>query len=466
MVVREFYDEQQAAGRLRVSVAAWRWATGSGLVPGADAGPGRWSRAVVEAVDAERVRAALRSVGARGAADQLTQALGVPLRCRPRVTAAAVGHLVRAGLLVYLGGEPAYPDVHPDQVAALARRRDLPAVLDRHVPLGPDQAAVRLGVRRLDFDAVVGLGWVRPIGSVDVDYKRQGGVTTITLYSAEDVALLQVARPLVDWRAVRAARAGSRSPLASLTPVVPGRDWVQLGEVARMARVGRSAAVTWRRRHPDFPAPAGGTELRPLFDRAAAVGWLLAHDKIEIPVAMPSASLVLVGAGYRTVRLQLDDPHVVLADVADAEDELSGWSTDADADALGALLEGAGEFGVSVERLTAPGTSPLAVLSRVRLVESYRSGAGGLRITLAWPASMRGTAARSGGVVHHVDLPEDAAAGAGAECGCTGHDCGGVTPRWGCPDHGPAAGGAMEEHIEGGVYCADRVRALTVGTSV
>ncbi|MEW1640279.1 hypothetical protein AB0469_40275 [Streptomyces sp. NPDC093801] len=30
--------------------------------------------------------------------------------------------------------------LHPDEVAALARRRDLPAVLDRHVPLGPDQA--------------------------------------------------------------------------------------------------------------------------------------------------------------------------------------------------------------------------------------------------------------------------------------------------------------------------------------
>ncbi|MER7001021.1 hypothetical protein [Streptomyces sp. NPDC000410] len=62
------------------------------------------------------------------------------------VTAAAIGHLVRAGLLVCLGGEVEFPDVHPEQVAALARRRDLPALLDRHVPLGPDQAAVRLGV--------------------------------------------------------------------------------------------------------------------------------------------------------------------------------------------------------------------------------------------------------------------------------------------------------------------------------
>ncbi|MEV7445731.1 hypothetical protein AB0O22_32120 [Streptomyces sp. NPDC091204] len=190
--MREVLDEGQAAGRLRVPVAAWRWATGSGLVPSADVGPGRWSQAVVEAADPEAVRAALRGpVGAGWAADRLTEALGVPLPIlRPRVTASAVGHLVKAGLLVYLGGEPQFPDVHPDQVAALARRRDLPALLDRHVPLGPDQAAVRLGVRRTDFDQVVRLGWLAPIGSVDIDYKHHGGVTTIPLYSTFPVGLV------------------------------------------------------------------------------------------------------------------------------------------------------------------------------------------------------------------------------------------------------------------------------------
>ncbi|MFI5982425.1 hypothetical protein ACIBEA_16275 [Streptomyces sp. NPDC051555] len=131
--------------------------------------------------------------------------------------------------------------------------------------------------------------------------------------------------------------------------------------------MGRAAAAAWRRRNPDFPAVVGGTELRPLFDRTAVVGWLLARDEIEVPDAMPAASQVLVGAGHRTVRVQLDDPHLVLADVVDAEDELSGCSTDADADALADLLEGAGEFGASVERLTPPGTSLLAVVGRVRL---------------------------------------------------------------------------------------------------
>ncbi|MER5733750.1 hypothetical protein ABT084_36375 [Streptomyces sp. NPDC002138] len=60
MAKREVYDVYGAASRLRVSVAAWRWAVGSGLVPVADAGEWSWSRAVVEAADPEAVRAALR----------------------------------------------------------------------------------------------------------------------------------------------------------------------------------------------------------------------------------------------------------------------------------------------------------------------------------------------------------------------------------------------------------------------
>ncbi|MFE2146635.1 hypothetical protein ACFXA3_33760 [Streptomyces sp. NPDC059456] len=173
--VREQYGEGQVAARLRVPLVAWRWAVGSGLVPQADAGLGLWSRAVVEAADPEQVRAALRGPSGAGVAtDRLTEALGEPLPIlRPRVTAAAVGHLVRAGLLVYLGWDPQFPDVHPDQVAALARRRDLPAFLDAHVPVGPAQAAVRLGVRRADFDQITGrLGWLSPVDSVDIDYKR------------------------------------------------------------------------------------------------------------------------------------------------------------------------------------------------------------------------------------------------------------------------------------------------------
>ncbi|MFJ3883366.1 hypothetical protein ACIPW5_38705 [Streptomyces sp. NPDC090077] len=133
--------------------------------------------------------------------------------------------------------------------------------------------------------------------------------------------------------------------------------------------------------------------MHPRFDRAAVVAWLLAHDKIGVPIGMPSASLTVVGPGRRTARFRLDGPHLVLAEDAEGEDVLSGWSTDEDA--LAALT--AGEFGASLGRLTAPGTVPLAVRGRVRLVERFRSGSGGLRVTLGWPAGLRGTAARRPG---------------------------------------------------------------------
>lgn len=38
--------------------------------------------------------------------------------------------------LLCVSKTPAGDDVHPDLVATLARRRHLPALLERHVPLG------------------------------------------------------------------------------------------------------------------------------------------------------------------------------------------------------------------------------------------------------------------------------------------------------------------------------------------
>ncbi|MEU9039366.1 hypothetical protein AB0D45_31280 [Streptomyces sp. NPDC048352] len=67
---------------------------------------------------------------------------------------------------------------------------------------------------------------------------------------------------------------------------------------------------------------------------------------------------------------------------------MSGWSTDDDADVLVELA--AGEAGASVLRLTVPGAEPLAVVGEVRVVDRFRSGSGGLRVTLAWPAGLRG----------------------------------------------------------------------------
>lgn len=52
---------------------------------------------------------------------------------------------------------------------------------------------------------------------------------------------------------------------------------------------------------------------------------------------MPPASLLVIGAAGRPPSLRLDGPHLVLADDAEGENELSGWASDADADALAEL---------------------------------------------------------------------------------------------------------------------------------
>ncbi|WP_329020055.1 N-6 DNA methylase [Streptomyces sp. NBC_00690] len=55
--------------------------------------------------------------------------------------------------------------------------------------------------------------------------------------------------------------------------------------IARLAGVGRAAVSNWRRRHPDFPKPVGGTETSPSFALADVEGWLRTQGKLaEVPL--------------------------------------------------------------------------------------------------------------------------------------------------------------------------------------
>ncbi|WP_190187840.1 hypothetical protein [Streptomyces cirratus] len=167
-------------------------------------------------------------------------------------------------------------------------------------------------------------------------------------------------------------------------------------------------------------------------------------------MAMPAASPVVVGAGGGTSRFRLDGRWLELAEGAEGEDELSGWSTDADAGESAALA--AGEFGASAGRLTAPGTVPLTVPGEVRLIERFRSGSGGLWVTFAWPAGLRGAAVEgsAGWVVRHGVPSVDSGEG----CVLRPSDCGGLVPVSCCAEHGDGAGPVMEWHPGGGIRCA------------
>ncbi|MFJ2029623.1 N-6 DNA methylase [Streptosporangium sp. NPDC087985] len=54
---------------------------------------------------------------------------------------------------------------------------------------------------------------------------------------------------------------------------------VTAADIARLAGVGRAAVSNWRRRHDDFPQPAGGTATSPAFSLGEIRGWLLSHTE-------------------------------------------------------------------------------------------------------------------------------------------------------------------------------------------
>ncbi|MFJ9433327.1 N-6 DNA methylase [Streptomyces sp. NPDC101490] len=65
----------------------------------------------------------------------------------------------------------------------------------------------------------------------------------------------------------------------------PGATEVTAAGIARLAGVGRAAVSNWRRRHPDFPKPVGGTETSPSFALAEIERWLRDQGKLaEVPL--------------------------------------------------------------------------------------------------------------------------------------------------------------------------------------
>lgn len=76
-----------------------------------------------------------------------------------------------------------------------------------------------------------------------------------------------------------AAEAGAEQPGGATEAEVTAAG------IARLAGVGRAAVSNWRRRHPDFPRPVGGTETSPSFALADVERWLRAQGKLaEVPL--------------------------------------------------------------------------------------------------------------------------------------------------------------------------------------
>ncbi|MFI1840009.1 hypothetical protein [Streptomyces olivaceoviridis] len=176
-------------------------------------------------MNAGAIRAAMPSPAISGsaAADRIADALGTPNPAtygeRANVTAFVVRRFVDRGLLADLSANPDGTLHHPGQVDQVCRRQDLADLVAADTPLGPEQAAARLRVRRADFDWMVRLGWVRSPQSIEVRFgTSRAGAIDVALYTTASVDAIVPAHPEADWEQLRAVEKGQRSPLASLRP--------------------------------------------------------------------------------------------------------------------------------------------------------------------------------------------------------------------------------------------------------
>ncbi|WP_432824734.1 N-6 DNA methylase [Dactylosporangium sp. CA-092794] len=64
-------------------------------------------------------------------------------------------------------------------------------------------------------------------------------------------------------------------------------------EISRLAGVTRATVSNWRRRHPDFPAPVGGSETSPTYDLTAVQEWLAARGQLPTGSGVDKLRLAL-----------------------------------------------------------------------------------------------------------------------------------------------------------------------------
>jgi N-6 DNA Methylase len=66
---------------------------------------------------------------------------------------------------------------------------------------------------------------------------------------------------------------------------------MSMTEIAELAKVRRPVVTTWRRRHRDFPAPAGGDAAQPLFHPRQVADWLIGTGRADRDQVEPELSL-------------------------------------------------------------------------------------------------------------------------------------------------------------------------------
>ncbi|MFD7298900.1 N-6 DNA methylase [Streptomyces sp. NPDC059897] len=95
-----------------------------------------------------------------------------------------------------------------------------------------------------------------------------------------------------------------KQPDASAAPGASAQ--VTAAEISRLAGVTRATVSNWRRRHADFPTPAGGTDSSPLYDLGEVRGWLAGRGHGEkIPPLEELRTLLRLSAHAREAAVRL-----------------------------------------------------------------------------------------------------------------------------------------------------------------
>ncbi|MGH3985325.1 MAG: hypothetical protein ACRDST_22220, partial [Pseudonocardiaceae bacterium] len=71
---------------------------------------------------------------------------------------------------------------------------------------------------------------------------------------------------------------------------------ISMPEIAELAAVQRPVVTTWRRRHGNFPSPAGTAGTRQLFDAREVAEWLIATGRADRQQVEPDLQMHTLGA--------------------------------------------------------------------------------------------------------------------------------------------------------------------------
>lgn len=297
-------------------LSSWHvdYARADGLLPDPDRAGDRWSAAAAERARERAAEVLARygpehPIGAARAATRLTTRTGFEITGDDITRLADSGHLTAVD---EYKGHPLYAIPALDNLTSDTLRQ---IIDERHhdgdQTLGPEQAAARLRIRRIDFDYCRAAGWITPIQHVSA---TAGWSTPIDvpLYRTSEVdALLE--RPEVDWDTVRASVKGSPSPLRRYASPTPARGtvirtWVHETSAAE----GIDMWAWWSRSRNRWEI-----DWHPRADGTPSSADITAAIAAEPAVAAHSSHIELgceTGAAIRFARAMLEPGAAVIVD--------------------------------------------------------------------------------------------------------------------------------------------------------